>query len=320
MRFPGSPPRSRYSETVMSDPNQAPLTLLILAAGIGSRYGGLKQIDPIGPHGETLLDYSVYDALRAGFTRVVLILRKAIEAPFREAIGERLERHLPVDYVFQELDSLPAGFFAPEGRTRPWGTTHAVLAAADVIREPFAVINADDFYGAESYQLLAQQLRASSPEYALIGFPLATTLSEFGSVARAICKIGPDGYLQSAEEMTQIQREIGVIRNIDSTGKSTQLTGKELVSMNQWGFQPGIFPLLEARFRQFLESNPDPLQAECYLPGAINSLVATAQVRVRVLPATGSWFGVTYREDRPRIIQCIRHLIVSGTYPEELWP
>src|SRR5580765_4310740 len=211
-------------------------TLLVLAAGMGSRYGGLKQIEPVGPNGETIIDYSIHDALRAGFGKVVFVIRRQIEAPFREYIGKRFESRVPVEYVFQELTELPAGFSAPAGRKKPWGTGQAVLTARSVIGEPFAVINADDFYGENSFRALAGHLQSGSEDYAMVGFVLRNTLSEFGAVARGVCATGPDDYLREVTELTHIERDNGAARQIDSKGNIHPLTGSEIVSLNMWGF------------------------------------------------------------------------------------
>ncbi|MGD0736497.1 MAG: sugar phosphate nucleotidyltransferase [Terracidiphilus sp.] len=294
-------------------------TLLIMAAGMGSRYGGLKQIDPVGPGGESILEYSIYDALRAGFGKVVFVIRRDIEQAFNESIGSRFEARIPVEYVFQELDELPPGFSVPSGRSKPWGTTHAVLTAADVIHEPFAVINADDFYGAESYKLLAQHLQSSPPDYAMIGFILRETLSDFGSVTRGVCRCTAQGYLDGIEELTCIERDGDHARNTDGKGRVTSLTGDETVSMNMWGFTPQIFPQLRQLFEEFLECNGTDLRAECYLPKSLNQLVAEGQARVKVLRSRSTWFGVTYREDRPLVTVAIARLVNADSYPRKLW-
>ncbi len=295
-------------------------TLLILAAGMGSRYGGLKQMDPIGPNGETFIDYSVYDALRAGFNKLVFVVRKDIEQPFRESIGSRFESHIAVDYVCQQLDHLPPGFSVPTGRTKPWGTTQAVLSAAQVIQGPFAVINADDFYGADSYRVLEQHLTAQTNVYAMAGFILRNTLSEHGSVARGICTLSPEGFLEDVIEMTSIRREANGIANTSPEGIRISLTGDEIASMNMWGLTPRVFPQLEEYFRHFLEEHGSDLRSECYLPSAINTLLHAGQARVRVLPTQASWLGVTYREDRTHVLKGIAGLIRAGHYPERLWP
>jgi UTP-glucose-1-phosphate uridylyltransferase len=294
-------------------------TLLVMAAGMGSRYGGLKQIDPVGPSGETIIDYSIYDALRAGFGKLVFVIRKDIEQAFKETVGARFEKRVPVEYVFQELDELPAGFTVPEGRTKPWGTTQAVLMAADIVREPFAVINADDFYGAESYRVLAEHLRSGSADYAMVGFILRNTLSDFGSVARGVCRVDAEGYLATVEELTNIERDGQHASNTDQAGKITKLTGDEAVSMNYWGFTPQIFPQLREVFHHFLERSGKELKTESYVPSAVNELLASGRARVKVLRSNDPWFGVTYREDRPRVVDSIGRLIAEGRYPAQLW-
>ena len=290
-----------------------------MAAGMGSRYGGLKQIDPVGPNGETIIDYSIYDALRAGFGKLVFIIRQDIEAQFREIIGARFEQRIAVEYVFQELDKLPPGFAVPSGRTKPWGTTHAILMAAESVREPFAAINADDFYGAEGYCLLAQHFASGSPDYAMVGFILRNTLSDFGSVARGVCRVDDDGFLQTVSELTKIERDGAAAKNTDATGQITRLTGDEAVSMNMWGFTPALFAQLQTGFTAFLKKNGGELKSESYIPSAVNELVVAGRARVKVLRTNDSWFGVTYREDRPRVVENIRQLIARGDYPEKLW-
>jgi UTP-glucose-1-phosphate uridylyltransferase len=283
---------------------------------MGSRYGGLKQIDAVGPSGETILDFSVYDASRAGFGQIVFVIRRDIEDAFRQSIGARFEQRIPVKYVFQEIDDLPPGFTVPAGRTKPWGTTQAVLAAAEVIHEPFAVINADDFYGQESFQSLSRHLQTESSGYAMIGFILRNTLSEFGSVARGISAVDENGYLASVVEVTGIERDSGEIK----AAGGIRLSGDEIVSMNMWGFTPRVFDQLRAYFESFLEANSLDQRAECYLPNAVNSLIHSGESRVRVLPTSEAWFGVTYREDRPRVVENIGRLVSSGVYPKRLWP
>jgi UTP-glucose-1-phosphate uridylyltransferase len=296
--------------------------LLVLAAGMGSRYGGLKQMEPVGPSGETIIDYSVYDALCAGFGKIVFVIRREIEQSFREIVGARFEKQAVVEYVFQELDRLPSGFHAPAGRTKPWGTTHAILCAADAIHEPFAVINADDFYGAEGYRLLAQHLTSGTSDYAMAGFILRNTLSDFGSVARGICRVSENGMLESVKELTHIERDEtdgSAAKNTDAAGQVTRLTGDEIVSMNMWGFTPQVFAGLQDYFGKFLEEKSSDLKAECYLPSAVNTLVANGEARVKVLPSQDAWFGVTHRADHARVVAGIDRLIRSGAYPERLW-
>ncbi len=294
-------------------------TLLILAAGMGSRYGGLKQIDPVGPSGETIIDYSIFDALRAGFGKLVFIIRKDFEDSFREKVGSRFEKRVAVEYVFQALEDIPSRFRVPAERTKPWGTTQAILQAANAIREPFAAINADDFYGAASYRELAGHLNAGTDDYAMVGFVLRNTLSEFGSVARGVCEVASDGFLKHIVELTKIERDGKGARNTDPAGVVTSLTGDEPVSMNMWAFTPRVFAQLRERFEQFLATNADDLKAECYIPMTVGELVRSGEARVKVLHSPDSWFGVTYREDRPRVVQSIRALIDAGAYPEKLW-
>jgi hypothetical protein len=290
-----------------------------MAAGMGSRYGGLKQIEPVGPGGETIIDYSIFDALRAGFGKLVFIIRKDIEEPFREVVGARFEKRVAVEYVFQELDKLPAPYTLPAGRTKPWGTTQAILMAADAIHEPFAAINADDFYGPESYRALAGHLTTETVDYAMVGFILRNTLSEFGSVARGVCQVGQSGFLEDVVEMTTIVPDGKAAHNTDASGKVTALTGDEPVSMNMWAFQPSIFPLLKQRFETFLRQSGQEMKTECYIPNTVNDLVKAHEARVKVLHTGDSWFGVTYREDHPRVVENILALIRAGVYPERLW-
>lgn len=290
-----------------------------MAAGMGSRYGGLKQVDPVGPAGETILDYSVYDALSAGFGKLVFVIRKDIEQPFREMVGSRFEKHVPVEYVFQELDKLPQGFSVPAGRTKPWGTAHAVLVAASAIHEPFAVINADDFYGATGFRVLAQHLQSGTADYAMVGFVLRNTLSDFGTVARGTCQVSNDGFLQGVLELTNIARDGVHARNTDADGRVTSLTGDEVVSMNMWGFTPQIFGQLQECFHRFLELHGSDMKSECYLPNVVNESILTGRARVKVLHTDDLWFGVTYRDDHARVVDSIGCLIRGGSYPERLW-
>jgi hypothetical protein len=289
-------------------------TLVLLAAGMGSRYGGLKQVDSVGPSGETLLDYSIYDALRAGFGKVVFIIRHDIEAQFREVVGKRFEGRVPVDYAFQELNDLPDGFQVPEGRTKPWGTTHAILAATQVVHEPFAVLNADDFYGRESFATLARHLTSGSQDLAMVGFQLKNTLSEHGTVARGVCGVGPDGYLTSVEEFTKIEKTATGARE-----GARQFTGDELVSMNFWGFQPPVFPELREQFTAFLRKSGSELKSECYIPASVNELMVAGKARVKMLSSRSPWFGVTYKEDKPRVVASLAQLVQQGEYPAKLW-
>ncbi|HXR40002.1 MAG TPA: NTP transferase domain-containing protein [Terracidiphilus sp.] len=294
-------------------------TLLILAAGASSRYGGLKLVEPVGPGGETIVDYSIYDARRAGFGRVVLIIRGEMEQKAKEWVGARFGKHMPVEYVYQQPAKLPPGFHVPAGRTKPWGTTHAILMAASTIHEPFAVINVGDFYGAESYRALARHLQSGTPDYAVVGFVLRNTLSEFGSVPRAVCQLNDNGYLDNIVEMKGIEREGGHAKNTDAEGNETRLTGNEIVSMNMWGFTPQVFDQLHERFKKFLELNATDLAAECLIPSTVNELIQGGQARVKVLRTADAWFGITYPEDHSRSVESIRRMTVAGYYPKKLW-
>lgn len=295
-------------------------TLLVLAAGLGSRYGGLKQIDPVGPGGETIMDYSIYDAMRAGFGKLVFVIRRDIEAPFRETIGARFEQRLPVEYVFQELAQVPPGFSVPGNRTKPWGTGQAILSGSEVIHEPFAAINVDDFYGANSFQALGEHLRTGGRDFAMVGFVLRNTLSEFGSVARGACRVDTEAFLQTMTELTKIERDGDAAKYTDNDGLLRKLGGEETVSMNMWGFTPALFGQLREQFAAFLKMNGQNEKSEFYIPTVVNALIQTGQARCRVLRTEDSWFGVTYREDRPRVIERVRALITRGDYPKKLWP
>lgn len=290
-------------------------TLLVLAAGMGSRYGGLKQLDPVGPDGETLLDYSVHDAIGAGFDRVVFLIRRDIEKDFRAMIGARYEGRVDIGYAFQQLDDLPPGFSPPAGRTKPWGTAHAVWCARDTIAAPFTAINADDFYGADSFRQLGQFLASADPAaqpatFAMAGYRLDKTLSEHGTVARGICEVGSDGLLRGVEEVTDLARRAdGAIASGDRT-----FAPDTPVSMNFWGFTPQIFPLLENVLHEFLAQQGASEKAEFYIPSAVAGMIAAGAATVRVLPTMADWFGVTYREDRPRVVESIAKLVAAGTY------
>ncbi len=298
-------------------------TLLILAAGMGSRYGGLKQIDPIGPSGETILDYSVYDAIRAGFGKVVFIIRKDIEKDFRDVFIDRLQKHIPIDWVFQEIDKLPEGYKAPEGRVKPWGTGHAVLMAAEKINEPFAVINADDFYGFEAFKTIVrffnEQEAAEESDYSMVAYELQNTLSDFGTVSRGECRTDADNWLISVTERTQIERVNGSILYRSPDGNETRLDDKTPVSMNFWGFTPDYFEHLRAQFTGFLDAEGQNPKSEFYIPTVVDNLIKNGQKKVKVLSNSGQWFGITYREDKPLVIEKLSQLIQQGEYPENLW-
>lgn len=294
-------------------------TLLVLAAGMGSRYGGLKQIDPVGPNGETIIDYSIFDAMRAGFGKLVFVIRKDIEQQFREIVGTRFEQRIAVEYVFQELDKLPAPYTLPAGRTKPWGTTHAIMMAENVIKEPFAAINADDFYGQNAYKTLAGHLTSGTPDYAMVGFTLKNTLSDHGSVARGVSQVDANNYLTHIVEMTKIERDGNAAKNTGADGQITKLTGDEPVSMNFWGFTPALFPQLNVAFERFMAKSGGEQKSECLIPATVGELVTSGQAKCKVLRSPDSWFGVTYREDRPIVVESIRKLIAKGDYPEKLW-
>lgn len=295
------------------------LNLVILAAGMGSRYGGLKQLDSMGPNGETVLDYSVYDAIRAGFRKVVFVIRKEFESAFIEAVGSKFEGRIEIGYAFQDLNHLPGRFTAPEGREKPWGTTHAVLAARNQVTGPFAVINADDFYGKDAYQKLAdffaQQNDPNGVLTSIVAYPLQNTLSENGSVNRGICSI-EDGQLLSVEEHIDIRQESdGQISGENLQGKRIALPADSLVSMNFWGFSPKIFAELEQHFEKFLIERGNELKSECYLPTVVDALIQAEISKCQVLSARGQWFGVTYPSDKPQVKASIQSLIDDGDYP-----
>lgn len=286
---------------------------------MGSRYGGLKQIDPVGPSGETILEYSVFDALRAGFGRVVFLIRRDIEKEFREVVGVKFENRANVDYAFQELNDLPAGFSVPPGRTKPWGTTHAILCAEKALPGPFAAINADDFYGQGAYQALAGHLKSDSPDFAMVGFVLRNTLSDFGTVARGVCRTNAEGFLEEIVERTGIAKDGSGAKFTDDDGVERRLTGDEPVSMNFWGFHSALFPLIRQRFVDFLAAHGHEEKSEDYIPNAVGEFVRAGHCRVRVLGSSDPWFGVTYKEDRPTVVENIRRLVAEGRYPERLW-
>ena len=296
-----------------------------MAAGIGSRYGGLKQVDPIGPGGEIIIDYAVFDALRAGFGKVIFIIRKELEEVFRDKIGKTVEQKVDTAYVFQEVSSVPAGFIVPADRIKPWGTGHAVLSCKPVIDRPFAVINADDFYGPQAFQALAAYLRqAGDPpagpyDYSMVGYILRNTLSEHGSVARGICQVTPDGYLTGVQERTKIQEFDGQVKYSDNGVDWTPIAADSIVSMNLWGFTPSFVNELEARFPKFLKTTDNLMKAEYFLPDVVNQLLKENLAQVKVLPTTEKWFGVTNPDDRPFAQNAIRELIRCGVYPENLW-
>lgn len=297
-------------------------TLFVLAAGMGSRYGGLKQLDGLGPNGETIMDYSIYDAIRAGFGKVVFVIRRVFEADFREKIVSKYIDRIPVELVFQDLDNLPAGFTVPEGREKPWGTNHAVLMGKDVIHEPFAVINADDYYGRESFQVLADYLKSiegTEGKYAMVGYRVSNTLSESGSVARGVCETNEQGFLTKVTERTKILREEdGVIRFIEEDGK-TALDENTPVSMNMWAFTPDYFRYSEQCFVEFLKEHGNELKSESYIPSLVDELIHSGKATCRVLDTPSKWFGVTYATDRPQVVEKFAQLVKDGVYPSPLF-
>jgi len=298
------------------------ITLVVLAAGMGSRYGGLKQCDPVGPSGETIMDYSVYDAVRAGFDRVIFVIRRDFEEAFRQVVGSKYEGVVKVDYAFQALDDLPDGYMVPEGREKPWGTAHALLAVRDLIDGPFAAVNADDFYGQDSFQQLSEFLRsadAGSSKFALVGFRLDNTLSENGSVARGVCTVDDAGMLSTVTEMTRIVPTETGAQDLSDPDRPAVYSGAERVSMNLWGFTPTFMNELKAVFPAFLDNALKNLKDEWYIPFVVDEMIQQKRAEVVVLPTESSWFGVTYREDRPQVVAAIGELVDQGIYPPELF-
>ena len=298
------------------------VTLLVLAAGMGSRYGGLKQLDSVGPNGETVIDYSVFDAIRAGFNKVVFIIREDFKEEFKLSIGEKFQDRIEVEYAFQKLDELPLGYTIPNDRTKPWGTGHAILSAMQTVRDPFAVINADDFYGQLAYQKIYNYLSetpvdALPANYCMVGYPLKNTLSEHGSVSRGICSVSEDDKLNSVRELTHIVKKHSEIFN-EVNGEKESLTGDEVVSMNMWGFSPQVFIQLERLFSEFLKENLNVLSSEFYIPFAVDNLIQSGTATVEVLETTEKWFGVTYQEDKVQVQKAILSLIQHGDYPSSI--
>jgi UTP-glucose-1-phosphate uridylyltransferase len=297
-------------------------TLLILAAGIGSRYGGLKQIDPIGPHGEVIMDYSVYDALQAGFGKVVFVIRRDFEDQFRSTIGARYESRIEVAYAFQDINDLPAGFSVPPARTKPWGTGHAILAARNVIAEPFTMINADDFYGREAYQIINRALSTTDPaacDWCMVGYKIRNVLSAFGGVTRAMCEMDGE-LLRSIVERFEMRAEDNAVSALDKQGQRYTYAPDALCSMNFFGFTPRLFAALSDGFTSFLHNNSTDLKAEYLIPTAVNEFVGAGLARMRVLSSNASWFGVTYPDDKPAVQASVQALVARGVYPAPLWP
>lgn len=300
--------------------------LVVMAAGMGSRYGGLKQIDPVGNHGQLIIDYSIYDARRAGFETVVFIIKREIEADFKQAIGNRLSKIMDVKYAYQQLDNLPDGYSVPQGRSKPWGTSHAILSAANIIDGPFAVINADDYYGPEAYKTIFDYLSShqdsSKYEYSMVGYMLENTVTEHGHVARGVCVATPEGYLANVTERTRIEKTATGARFTEDDGATwTNLAGDTVVSMNLWGFTQSFISETQNRFAAFLDANlsANPLKCEYFLPTVVSALVEEGKARVKILHSHDKWYGVTYKEDKPIVMQAIADKTASGSYPDNLW-
>ncbi len=300
-------------------------TLFVLAAGMGSRYGGLKQLDGLGPNGETIMDYSIFDAIRGGFGKVVFVIRRDFEDAFREKVLSKYEGHIPTELVFQSLNDLPEGFTCPEGRQKPWGTNHAVLMGKDVIKEPFAVINADDFYGRDTFAVIGKYLsdlpEGAKNDYCMVGFRVGNTLSESGTVARGICSTDANGHLTTVVERTEIMRVDGPVCYKDEEGKWVSVPDNTPVSMNVWGFTPDYFAHSEAYFKEFLSDpkNMQNLKAEFFIPLMVNKLINEKTATVKVLDTTSHWFGVTYAADRQGVVDKIQALVDKGEYPAKLF-
>ncbi len=285
-----------------------------MAAGMGSRYGGLKQLDPVGPSGETIIDYSVYDAIRSGFNKIVFIIRKDFEKEFRSQITDKYQDRIKVEFAFQDLNDLPQGFTCPEGRIKPWGTGHAILTASELIQEPFVAINGDDFYGYESFKIVADYYQGEGATFSMVAFQLDKTLSEFGGVTRGLCTVRTD-LLDTVVETGDLMRtEDGI-----SSDRDIELDGSEPVSMNVWGFTPDLFKHLKAMFIDFLDKEGGEMKSEYLIPAVVNNLIRSGQKQVHVLRTSSKWFGVTYKEDKPFVSQQIQELIDDDTYPKQLF-
>ena len=295
-------------------------TLVVLAAGMGSRYGGLKQLDEVGPNGEAIIDYSLYDAIRAGFGKVVFVIRTDFAEAFKERFEPKLKGRIEVEYVYQSIDKIPSGFDIHPDREKPWGTSHALMMAETVVKEPMAVINADDFYGSKAYQVMADFLTTSKDEneYAMVGYNVANTLSEFGSVSRGVCNTDEQENLTTIVERVKIQRDPDGIFFYENEERF-KLEEDTPVSMNFWGLKPNVFGYLQKGIREFLSENGNKLKSEYYIPLLINDNIIKGNIRTRVLKCDSPWFGVTYKEDKPFVQQKIKSLLDSGEYPEKLW-
>ncbi|MDE6692683.1 MAG: nucleotidyltransferase [Muribaculaceae bacterium] len=295
-------------------------TLLVLAAGMGSRYGGLKQLDGVGPHGETIMDYSIYNAIKAGFGKVVFVIRKDFEKDFNEKILSKYKGHIPLEVAFQSLDDIPEGFVVPEGRTKPWGTNHAIRAARNVINEPFAVINADDFYGREAFVEIAEQLSLGHDDYSMVAFHVGNTMTENGTVSRGVCTVDEKGNLSTVVERTAIGFDDNHdICFTDEEGKEQHLDPSTPVSMNLWGFSPDYFEFSEREFVKFLEARGTELKSEFYIPAVVDTLIKNGEKSIKVLTTPSQWFGVTYAEDRPGVVERLAALHAAGEYPDKLF-
>jgi NDP-sugar pyrophosphorylase family protein len=296
-------------------------TLLVLAAGMGSRYGGNKQLDQVGPSGETIIDYSIFDARRAGFGKVVFVIRRDIEEQFKETFVERLKNVIEIDYVFQELGNLPAGYKVPEGRQKPWGTSHAILVTEPKIHEPFGVINADDYYGVDSFNVLYDFLTKDKTDtnFCIVGYRLGNTLSDHGHVNRGICKVNKDGFLETMVETRGIEKRPDGVFAPDAQGVVHQYTGEEIVSMNLFGFKPSCYRYLNIEFKNFLQERIDDPKAELDIPTSLDKFVKKGEITIQILKSNSRWFGVTYREDKPFVVESIRKMVDKGVYPEKLF-
>ncbi len=298
--------------------------LVIMAAGMGSRYGGCKQMDPVGSHDQVILDYSIYDARRAGFETVIFVIKHEIEADFKERIGSRVARHMDVRYAFQRMDDLPDGYSIPQGRTKPWGTAQAALAAQPLIDGPFAIINADDYYGRSAFQTIYDYLCAhpDGDEYAMVAYRLENTVTDYGHVARGVCRVGADGYLTGIVERTRIEKGPPPRFTEDEGNTWTELPGDTMVSMNFWGFTPSLLDRARRRFPDFLDQAlaETPMKAEYLLPTLVGQLIDQGEVTVRALSSGDKWYGVTYKEDKPAVSGAIAGMTAQGLYPEQLWP
>jgi NDP-sugar pyrophosphorylase family protein len=297
-------------------------SLLVLAAGLGSRYGGLKQLDGLGPNGETIMDYSIYDAIEAGFGKVVFVIRKTFEDEFREKVTKKYEHLIPIEIVFQELNDLPQGFDLNPERVKPWGTNHALMMGKKAINEPFAVINADDFYGRNSYKVMCDflsQLEGSKNNYCMVGYRVGNTLSESGTVARGVCETNVEGNLTSIVERTQIKRIDGVVKYKDENDEWVSIPDDKPVSMNMFGFTPDYFEYSDEFFVRFLKENAENLKSEFFIPTLVNELITTDKATLKVLDTTSQWFGVTYQEDRQWVVDKFKELVDKGEYPSPLF-